>query len=188
MVSISHISAQRRGAFIASPPIAGRPAAEAVRGAPEGARSLGAPVSRPCCDGANRNEGHARDRSVGVVAVPVYVGVDAGTQPAAAAEDSSQSSMVPAPIPPVYSPANPMPEPCQETSHVPPPPPDPPYVLIALKNGWIYSAIAYWVEGRTLHYLTFEMRHNQVPLDLVDRKISARLNRDSELEFKLPPE
>jgi hypothetical protein len=169
IAGISYMSGQRRGAFVAGP------------------------GSRPHFD-SNHSEGHGqshdRDRSLGVVAVPVYVGVDAGWPPAAATEGPSQPPVVaqPPPVPPAYPSGNPMPVQRQEVSHAPPSPPDPPYVLIALKNGWIYSAIAYWVEGRTLHYLTFEMVQKEVQLDLVDRKISARLNRDSEIEFKLPPE
>jgi len=69
---------------------------------------------------------------------------------------------------------------------VPPDPPEPPHILIALSNGWVYAAMAYWVEGGTLHYVTPRGVHNQVSLELVDRKLSAKLNRPSHIEFVLP--
>lgn len=59
--------------------------------------------------------------------------------------------------------------------------------LIALKDGSVYSAVAYWVEGETLHYLTPQAQHNQVSLDLVDRQVSEKLNQGRKVEFRLPP-
>src|SRR5579872_4194801 len=44
-----------------------------------------------------------------------------------------------------------------------------PTFLIAFKDHTIYAALAYWVEGETLHYVTNQNTHNQVSLDLVDR-------------------
>ena len=57
--------------------------------------------------------------------------------------------------------------------------------FIALKDGWVYTASDYWVENGTLHYLTKGGKHNQVSLELVDRQISAKLNKDR--DFHLPP-
>ena len=62
-----------------------------------------------------------------------------------------------------------------------------PTFLIAFKDHTIYAAIAYWVEGETLHYVTNQSTHNQVSLDLVDRELSDRLNRERQVDFRLPP-
>ena len=59
--------------------------------------------------------------------------------------------------------------------------------LIAFKDHTIYAALAYWVEGNTLHYVTNQNTHNQVSLDLVDRELSSRLNRERSVDFRLPP-
>jgi hypothetical protein len=61
-----------------------------------------------------------------------------------------------------------------------------PTFLIAFKDHTIYAAIAYWVEGDTLHYVTNQSTHNQVSLDLVDRELSDRLNRERQVDFRLP--
>jgi hypothetical protein len=62
-----------------------------------------------------------------------------------------------------------------------------PTFLIAFKDHTIYNALAYWVEGQTLHYVTNQNTHNQVSLDLVDRELSDRLNRERQVDFRLPP-
>jgi hypothetical protein len=62
-----------------------------------------------------------------------------------------------------------------------------PTYLLAFKDHTIYAALAYWVEGNTLHYVTGQNSHNQVSLDLVDYELSNRLNRERNVEFKLPP-
>jgi hypothetical protein len=63
----------------------------------------------------------------------------------------------------------------------------PDHYLIALKDRTIYSALAYWVDGDTLHYFTAGNVHNQASLSLVDRDLTARLNKESGLEVNLPP-
>jgi hypothetical protein len=60
--------------------------------------------------------------------------------------------------------------------------------FIALKDSSVYTAVAYWVEDGTLHYITPEGRHNQVSIDLVDRRTSATLNEGRKVEFRLPAE
>jgi hypothetical protein len=55
-----------------------------------------------------------------------------------------------------------------------------------LKDSSVYSAVAYWVEGETLHYITTQGKHNQVSLSLVDRNLSEMLNRGRKVEFRLP--
>lgn len=60
------------------------------------------------------------------------------------------------------------------------------YYLIAFKDHSIYSAFAYWVEGDTLHYVTPQRVHNQASLSLVDRDLTDKLNRDRNMQVKLP--
>ena len=60
------------------------------------------------------------------------------------------------------------------------------YYLIAFKDHSIYSAFAYWVEGDTLHYVTPQRVHNQVSLSLVDRELTEKLNRNLNLQVRLP--
>jgi hypothetical protein len=57
-----------------------------------------------------------------------------------------------------------------------------------MKDHWVYAAIAYWVQGQTLHYVTPGGDHNQVSLALVDRQMSARLNSGPEGGLGLPPQ
>ena len=80
----------------------------------------------------------------------------------------------------------------EQAYQVPPPPhPEPvepqlPSFFIALKDGWVYTASAYWVQGETLHYIVADGKHNQVSLSLVDRRRMATLNQGG--EFHLPPQ
>jgi hypothetical protein len=60
------------------------------------------------------------------------------------------------------------------------------YYLIAYKNHAIYSALAYWVEDKTLHYVTTQNTHNQASLDLIDLNLTKSLNRANEVPFALP--
>jgi len=60
------------------------------------------------------------------------------------------------------------------------------YYLIAFKDHSIYSAFAYWVEGDTLHYVTPQRVHNQASVTLVDRELTEKLNRERNLQVKLP--
>jgi hypothetical protein len=57
--------------------------------------------------------------------------------------------------------------------------------LIALKDGTVYSAYAYWLEADTLHYITTKHSHNKATLALVDESLSLQLNRERHVEFKL---
>jgi hypothetical protein len=58
--------------------------------------------------------------------------------------------------------------------------------LIAFKDHTVYSAVAYWVEGDTLHYFTSGATHNQVSLSLVDRELTQRLNAEAGNNMQLP--
>jgi hypothetical protein len=42
------------------------------------------------------------------------------------------------------------------------------------------------VQSETLHYISSQGGHNMVSLDLVDRDLSAKLNRGGRVEFVLP--
>lgn len=57
--------------------------------------------------------------------------------------------------------------------------------LIAFKSGAIYPALAYWVEEDTLHYITKDKSLNKASLELIDRELSAQLNGERSVEFKL---
>ena len=58
--------------------------------------------------------------------------------------------------------------------------------LIAFKDSVIRAAIAYWADGKDLHYVTRDHQQHVVSLDNVDRGFSERLNRDQRVPFKLP--
>jgi hypothetical protein len=60
------------------------------------------------------------------------------------------------------------------------------HYLIAFKDHTIYAAVAYWVDGETLHYFTSGNTHNQVSLSLIDREMTERLNKESGIDFRLP--
>ena len=64
--------------------------------------------------------------------------------------------------------------------------PEPAHYYIALKDHHIYLAVAFWVEGETLHYFLPGNTHNQVSLSLVDYALTERLNRESGTEVRLP--
>src|SRR5215467_3624024 len=61
-----------------------------------------------------------------------------------------------------------------------------PIYLIAFSDRTIRAVVAYWVDGRTLHYVTLEHQERQVPLDMVDRSLSLQLNRERRVPFQLP--
>jgi hypothetical protein len=62
----------------------------------------------------------------------------------------------------------------------------PPVYLIALRDHTVAAATVYWTDTWMLHYLTSQGSHVQVRLELVDRALSVRLNRERNLEFQLP--
>ena len=57
--------------------------------------------------------------------------------------------------------------------------------LIALNDGTVYPAYAYWLEADTLHYITTKHSHNRTSLALVDEPLSSQLNRERRVAFKL---
>jgi hypothetical protein len=57
--------------------------------------------------------------------------------------------------------------------------------LLAFKDHSVYSALAYWVEDKTLHYVTPQNTHNQASLDLVDVEFTKQLNQDRAVPFSI---
>ena len=57
---------------------------------------------------------------------------------------------------------------------------------MAFKDHAISAAAAYWVDVRTLHYVTLQHEEKQAPLDTVDRDFSMQLNRERHVPFQLP--
>ena len=62
-----------------------------------------------------------------------------------------------------------------------------PLYLPALKGGVIRAALRYSVEGKVVHYVDLDHTAKEVPLDRVDRAVSAELNRQRGAPFQLPP-
>ena len=52
-------------------------------------------------------------------------------------------------------------------------PVEPTHYLIAFKDKSIYSAVAYWVDGDTIHYFTAGNTHNQASVSLIDRDLTT---------------
>jgi hypothetical protein len=90
--------------------------------------------------------------------------------------------------PPPSRPVAPAPGPAPAAEQAPAEAGTQPYYLIAFKDHTIYSAVAYWVEGTTLHYFTSGANHNQVSLSLVDRELTERLNQEAGNNLQLPKE
>ena len=62
-----------------------------------------------------------------------------------------------------------------------------PLYLIALRDGVIRAALAYWVEDGSLHYLGTDHVKHEVKLGEVDRAFSEQLNRERRVPFHLEP-
>ena len=58
--------------------------------------------------------------------------------------------------------------------------------LIAFKDHNIVPALAYWMEGSTLNYISVDHNRNQATIGLIDRDLSQRLNQERHVDFKLP--
>jgi hypothetical protein len=86
---------------------------------------------------------------------------------------------VPPPVPEAmssYQPRTPEPEPAPEPQHY----------LLAFKDHTVYSAVAYWFDGDTLHYFITGSTHNQASVSLLDRELTLRLNKEMGTDFKIP--
>jgi hypothetical protein len=66
--------------------------------------------------------------------------------------------------------------PAQETEHY----------LLAFKDHTVYSAVAYWFDGETLHYFTNGSTHNQASVSLLDKELTVRLNKEMGVDFHIP--
>jgi hypothetical protein len=58
--------------------------------------------------------------------------------------------------------------------------------LIAFRDRSVQAAVAYWVSGSTLHYITLDHVEKQVEMSGVDRELSVKLNGDRQVRFTLP--
>jgi hypothetical protein len=59
------------------------------------------------------------------------------------------------------------------------------YYLIAYKNHSVYTALAYWVEDKTLNYVTSGNTRNQATLDLIDLDLTKTLNQARGVPFSI---
>ena len=66
-------------------------------------------------------------------------------------------------------------------------PATPPVYLIAFRDHTIRAAVAYWVEGNAVHYVSLEHESKQAPLDSIDRDLSRQLNSERRVPFSLSP-
>lgn len=57
--------------------------------------------------------------------------------------------------------------------------------LIAMRDGTVMQALAFWVEDDTLNYITRDSVQNRISLDRIDRDTSVTLNQERGLEFRL---
>jgi hypothetical protein len=62
-----------------------------------------------------------------------------------------------------------------------------PVFLLAFTDETIRAAAAWWVDGDILHYVTPGGKQAQAPLAALDRALTERLNRERNLELRLPP-
>jgi hypothetical protein len=64
---------------------------------------------------------------------------------------------------------------------------EPTIFLIALTDHTVVAAIAYWVDGDTLNWVSRDAKQNHMSLSLVDRDFSKQLNDERHVAFKLHP-
>ena len=60
--------------------------------------------------------------------------------------------------------------------------------FIAFKNSVVRLADEYWVNGKTLYYVTTDHQQMAAPLESVDVGVSQRLNGEQDVVFSLPAE
>jgi len=61
-----------------------------------------------------------------------------------------------------------------------------PLYLLAMHDGTIRAVLAYWADGASVRYVTLDHEQKQAPLSSIDRALSERLNRERNVQFKLP--
>jgi hypothetical protein len=194
-----------RPVFVGSPVIGSPTSAPALGGLPVSNRPLGG-VTQPGTRKSNRANGFGTSAYVG----PIYYVPGASDYSSA---DFWNSTYSPAPVnagfavqpaapvqpPPIIinqyfdsrrplSPQEDVPPVVEDSSPKPGDPLSDPqnYYLIQYKDHTIYSALAYWVEGDTLHYVTTQNTHNQASLSLIDLDKTYKLNEDRSVPFSIP--
>lgn len=75
----------------------------------------------------------------------------------------------------------------KQPTAAPAPSAEPRTYLIAMKDHSVFSALAYWVEDHTLHYVTPQNTHNQADLSLVDIDFTKKLNQDRNMTLSGTP-
>lgn len=60
------------------------------------------------------------------------------------------------------------------------------HYLIAFNDHTVYAAVAYWIDGDTIHYFTAGNVHNQASVSLIDRALTTRLNKETGMRVVLP--
>jgi hypothetical protein len=55
--------------------------------------------------------------------------------------------------------------------------------LIAMTDTSVRQAIGYWIQGKTLHYVTPKGSINRVSMEMVDRDTTVQLNSERKLDF-----
>jgi len=180
------------GGSMSAPPVRTAPAPAFVGTT----RAAGRPTTSVGAQNFHRNSGVTRiPRSTATgYAYPVFVG---NYYDAPAYEP--QAPMAPPPAPPVMTMYNPetarpvmiqVPPPEATSSYQPrtaePEPAEPQHYLLAFKDHTVYSAVAYWFDGDTLHYFTTGSTHNQASVSLLDRELTLRLNKELGTDFKIP--
>ena len=149
--------------------------------------------SHPGRASGSSHEKYARSRQINVYAAAVPVAAYVENQPAPPPEVVEQ------PLDPALDP-NSYPNAAQPANDFTPrvvqaPAPTPQewamsegrYYLIAAKDHSVYTALAYWMEGGALHYVTPENAHSQITLDLLDLDLTKKLNAGRGLGFNLKP-
>ena len=61
-----------------------------------------------------------------------------------------------------------------------------PEYLIAFTNGTVKTAVAYWSEDGTFHYIDSKGQQMTAPMSQIDRARSQQLNKERGLTFGLP--
>jgi hypothetical protein len=89
-------------------------------------------------------------------------------------------------VPPAEYPAVPRELAPRPDQPAPEPAPEPEHYLLAFKDHTVYSAVAYWFDGDTLHYFTTGSTHNQASVSLLDRELTIRLNKELGVDFHMP--
>ena len=78
------------------------------------------------------------------------------------------------------------PAPPSASAERPPRPAGSPVYLLAIKDGTVWAARAYWIEDSTIQLLTVRDERKSITADQVDRALTEQLNRDRGVEFRLP--